>query len=90
MYFIGVTHTNSKYYFYLFSYSIFRFWFLEYAVAGVVAGMFVFGTVLLCVGHISTDPTSRHIFHTTKRNLCAQGLNITVSRGHIFSFDILQ
>lgn len=59
------------------------FWFLEYAVAGVVAGMFVFGTLLLCVGHISTDPTSRHIFHTTKRNLCAQGLNITML---IFSY----
>ncbi|XP_071124955.1 neuronal membrane glycoprotein M6-a-like isoform X2 [Mytilus edulis] len=58
-------------------------WFLEYAVAGVVAGMFVFGTLLLCIGHISTDPTSRHIFHTTKRNLCAQGLNITML---IFSY----
>ncbi|KAJ8298280.1 hypothetical protein KUTeg_024811 [Tegillarca granosa] len=51
-------------------------WFLEYSVAGVVAGMFVIGTILLCVGHISTDPTSRHVFHSTKRNLCAQGLNI--------------
>ena len=58
-------------------------WFLEYVVAGVVPGMFVFGTILLCVGHISTDPTSRHIFHTTKRNLCAQGLNITML---IFSY----
>ncbi|KAK3099638.1 hypothetical protein FSP39_007353 [Pinctada imbricata] len=52
------------------------FWFLEYTLIGVVVGMFVIGTILLCVGHISTDPTSRHLFHTTKKNYCAQGLNI--------------
>lgn len=58
---------------------IYRLWFLEYSVAGVVVGMFVIGTILLCISHISTDPTSRHVFHSTKRNLCAQGLNIFVS-----------
>ncbi|XP_033742301.1 neuronal membrane glycoprotein M6-b-like isoform X2 [Pecten maximus] len=52
------------------------FWFIEYTLTGVVVGMFLIGTALLCVGHISTDPTSRHLFHTTKRNTCGQGLNM--------------
>lgn len=51
-------------------------WFIEFTLTGVIVGMFLIGTALLCVGHISTDPTSRHLFHTTKRNTCGQGLNI--------------
>ncbi|XP_062596621.1 proteolipid protein DM alpha-like isoform X2 [Saccostrea cucullata] len=51
-------------------------WFIEYTLIGVVVSMFVIGTLLLCVGHISTEPTSRHVFQSTKKNICAQGLNI--------------
>ncbi|XP_048779239.1 neuronal membrane glycoprotein M6-b-like isoform X3 [Ostrea edulis] len=51
-------------------------WFIEYTLIGVVVSMFVIGTLLLFVGHISTEPTSRHVFQTTNKNMCAQGLNI--------------
>lgn len=54
-------------------------WFMEYTLIGVVVSMFVIGTLLLCVGHVSTEPTSRHMFQTTKKNMCAQGLNVFVS-----------
>ncbi|KAL5012998.1 hypothetical protein ScPMuIL_011549 [Solemya velum] len=58
-------------------------WFLEYTLIGVVVGMFVFGTLFLCIGHISTDPTSRHVFNSSGKNMCARGLNITML---IFSY----
>lgn len=51
-------------------------WFMEFTLIGVVVSMFVIGTLLLCVGHVSTEPTSRHMFQTTKKNMCAQGLNV--------------
>ncbi|KAL3879971.1 hypothetical protein ACJMK2_032246 [Sinanodonta woodiana] len=51
-------------------------WFMEYTIIGVLCGMFVFGTFLLLVGHMSSDPTSRHTFNTTRKNSCARGLNI--------------
>ncbi|KAK3577076.1 hypothetical protein CHS0354_037102 [Potamilus streckersoni] len=51
-------------------------WFMEHTIIGVLCGMFVFGTLLLLVGHLSSDPTSRHTFNTSKKNACARGLNI--------------
>nr|XP_022324980.1 neuronal membrane glycoprotein M6-b-like isoform X4 [Crassostrea virginica] len=55
-------------------------WFIEYTLIGVVVSMFVIGTLLLLVGHMSSEPTSRHVFQTTNKNMCAQGLNIFVYR----------
>lgn len=51
-------------------------WFIEYSLIGIMSGMFVIGTCLLLLGHFSSEPNSRHCFNTSRKNACAQGLNI--------------
>ncbi|XP_059169167.1 uncharacterized protein LOC131950958 [Physella acuta] len=49
---------------------------MEMTITGVVVGMFVMGCLLLTAGHLSTEPTSRRLFNSNRKNRCAQGLNI--------------
>ena len=51
---------------------------MEYAIIGVICGMFVIGTSLLIVSHFSSEPSSRHAFNTSRKNTCARVLNIFV------------
>lgn len=53
-------------------------WFMEFTVIGVVVIMFVLGTLFLVIAHLSSDPTNRYVFNTSKKNMCARGLNIFV------------
>ncbi|XP_052277971.1 uncharacterized protein LOC127876662 isoform X4 [Dreissena polymorpha] len=51
-------------------------WFMEYTIIGVVCGMFVIGTCLLVLGHVSSEPSCRHCFNTSGKNTCGRVLNI--------------
>ncbi|RUS89187.1 hypothetical protein EGW08_003066 [Elysia chlorotica] len=51
-------------------------WFMEYTVIGVSVGMFVVGCLVLLSSHLSSEPTSRRVFNSFKKNRCAQGMNI--------------
>ncbi|KAK3774683.1 hypothetical protein RRG08_035109 [Elysia crispata] len=51
-------------------------WFMEYTVIGVSVGMFVVGCLILVSSHLSSEPTSRRVFNSFKKNRCAQGMNI--------------
>lgn len=53
-------------------------WFMEYTIIGVVVGMFVILTLVLVTGHLSSEPTSRHVFNSLSKNKCARALNIVV------------
>ena len=55
-----------------------RLWFMEYTVIGVSVGMFVVGCLILVSSHLSSEPTSRRVFNSFKKNRCAQGMNIFV------------
>ena len=63
---------------------------MEYAIIGVICGMFVIGTSLLIVSHFSSEPSSRHAFNTSRKNTCARVLNIFVRiSGHAQSHKVL-
>ncbi|GFR89895.1 neuronal membrane glycoprotein M6-b [Elysia marginata] len=51
-------------------------WFMEYTVIGVSSGMFLVGCLILISSHLSSEPTSRRVFNSFKKNRCAQGMNI--------------
>ncbi|GFO17891.1 neuronal membrane glycoprotein m6-b, partial [Plakobranchus ocellatus] len=51
-------------------------WFMEYTVIGVSSGMFIVGCLFLLAAHLSSEPTSRRVFNSFRKNKCAQGMNI--------------
>ncbi|XP_064608111.1 myelin proteolipid protein-like isoform X2 [Liolophura sinensis] len=51
-------------------------WFIEFTLVGACVGMFIFGTFFLILCHYSSDPTSRHVFNSFKKNACARAINM--------------